>query len=186
MRRIALVIIFVGLLQSCKEQIKSEAPPVETVTESAEVLPQDSVNANIPQVEDTSVMEPSKRALKEELMADGFKILERIDPLTQDTIIMQQYFMVFLKNGPIRGQNEEEIANLQQQHEVYLKEMQTLGYADLSGSFEGQGDIQGVAIYNVPHLKMADSLARLDPMVKAGHFEIEVHPLWAKKGASLH
>lgn len=41
------------------------------------------------------------------------------------------------------------------------------------------------AFYNTPTLEMADSLANLDPMVKAGRLVIEVHPWWAAKGYPL-
>jgi len=45
--------------------------------------------------------------------------------------------------------------------------------------------LQGVTIYNVPTLKMADSLANSDPMVIAGRLIIEIHPWWAAKGFQL-
>jgi uncharacterized protein len=52
--------------------------------------------------------------------------------------------------------------------------MYELGYADISGSFGDDSDIRGITIYNVPTLKMADSLANSDPMVKAGRLVIEI------------
>ena len=45
--------------------------------------------------------------------------------------------------------------------------------------------LRGITVYNTPTLEMADSLARLDPMVKAGRLEIEIHPWWAGKGFPL-
>lgn len=125
------------------------------------------------------------KALKAELTAKGFKIFDYVDEATQDTILMQQYFIAFLKTGPIRGQNEEETAELQNQHLAHLTKMYEMGYADISGPFGDDGDIRGITIYNVPSLKMADSLAKSDPMVKAGRLKIEVHPWWAAKGFSL-
>ena len=98
---------------------------------------------------------------------------------------MQQYFIAFLKRGPIRSQNEEEAEQLQNEHLAHLGRMYELGYADISGPFDDDGDIRGITIYNVPTEKMADSLANLDPMVKAGRLEIEIHPWWAAKGFSL-
>ena len=98
---------------------------------------------------------------------------------------MQQYFIAFLKSGPIRTQNEEEAEVLQKQHLEHLGKMYDLGYADISGPFGDDGDIRGITIYNVPTLKMADSLANADPMVIAGRLEIEIHPWWAAKGFSL-
>ena len=95
---------------------------------------------------------------------------------------MQQYFMAFLKSGTIRDQNEEEAEILQKEHLAHLSKMYELGYADISGPFGDNGEIRGITIYNVPTLKMADSLANADPMVKAGRLVIEMHPWWAAKG----
>ena len=98
---------------------------------------------------------------------------------------MQQYFIAFLKRGPKRSQNEEEAAKLQKEHLAHLGKMYDLGYADISGPFGDDGEIRGITIYNVPTLKMADSLANSDPMVKAGRLVIEIHPWWAAKGFPL-
>ncbi|WP_100613841.1 YciI family protein [Confluentibacter citreus] len=125
------------------------------------------------------------REVKAELAAKGFEFFDYIDEKTNDTIIMQQYFMVFLKSGPIRSQNEEETRLLQKEHLAHLAKMYELGYADISGPFADQGNIRGVSIYNVPTLKMADSLAKSDPMVEKGNLIVEVHPWWAAKGYAL-
>lgn len=125
------------------------------------------------------------KQIKAELTAKGFKTFDYVDEKTQDTILMQQYFMAFLKSGPIRSQNEEEAEMLQEAHLAHLKKMYDLGYADISGPFGDDGDIRGITIYNVPTQKMADSLANADPMVKSGRLIIEIHPWWAAKGFSL-
>ncbi|MFG6685162.1 YciI family protein [Mariniflexile sp. HNIBRBA6329] len=127
----------------------------------------------------------SVKEIKKALEAKGFKTFEYVDEKTKDTILMQQYFMAFLKNGSIRTQNEEEAKLLQEEHLAHLSKMYELGYADISGPFGDNGDIRGITIYNVPTLKMADSLANADPMVKAGRLVIEVHPWWAAKGFAL-
>lgn len=119
------------------------------------------------------------------LIDKGYKILEFVDPKTKDTLLMQQYFMAFLKKGPNREQSKKAADSLQRLHLAHLKRMYELGYADLNGPFGDLGDIRGVTIYNVPTLEMADSLAKADPMVKAGRLEIEVHPWWAGKGYYL-
>ncbi|PTM11766.1 MAG: hypothetical protein DA407_00930, partial [Bacteroidetes bacterium] len=129
--------------------------------------------------------EKSTKQLKEELTFKGFQIFDYVDEKTQDTIIMQQYFIAFLKSGPNRSQSEEEANKLQSAHLAHLGKMYEIGYADISGPFEDNGDIRGITIYNVPTLKMADSLANADPMVKAGRLVIEMHPWWAAKGFYL-
>ena len=98
---------------------------------------------------------------------------------------MQQYFLVFLKSGPNRSQDSTEAANLQKQHLAFLERMGKEGFASLIGPLESEGDIRGIAVYNTPTLKEADSLANMDPMVKAGRLVVEVHPWWTAKGGNL-
>lgn len=123
--------------------------------------------------------------LKVELTQKGFKIFDYVDEKTKDTILMQQYFIAFLKNGPNRSQNKEELDSLQALHLAHLGRMYQEGYADISGPFGDDGDIRGITIYNTPTLEMADSLANMDPMVSAGRLIIEMHPWWAGKGFPL-
>lgn len=132
--------------------------------------------------------EPVKKSMKdmkEALSAKGFQTFDYVDETTKDTILMQQYFMAFLKSGPTHSQTKKEADSLQTLHLAHLTKMYKLGYADISGPFGDNCDIRGITIYNVPTLKMADSLANADPMVKAGRLVIEIHPWWAAKGFSL-
>lgn len=179
MKKIILPILFSILLFSCKEEAKASLPDIKEEPIEITDKKTDSI------VELVEPIKKSVREIKEELSAKGFKVFEDINHETQDTILMQQYFIAFLKTGPIRGQNEEEAAELQKGHMAHLTKMYELGYADISGPFGDDGDIRGVTIYNVPTLKMADSLANSDPMVKAGRLEIEIHPWWAGKGFPL-
>ncbi len=123
--------------------------------------------------------------LKKELTEKGFSTFDYVDEATQDTVLMQQYYIAFLKRGDNRNQTKKEADSLQTLHMEHLGRMYTEGYADISGPFGDGGEILGITIYNVPTLQMADSLANLDPMVKAGRLKIEVHPWWAAKGFSL-
>ena len=162
MKQILYLIIVVFMIMACKK-------------ESAET------NKPMPKAS----AEKSVKQLKEELLANGFEIFDYVDQKTNDTILMQQYFVAFLKSGPNRTQSDEEAAKLQEGHLAHLGRMYDLGYADISGPFGDDGDIRGITIYNVPTLDMADSLAKADPMVKAGRLIIEMHPWWAAKGFSL-
>ncbi|WMI66797.1 YciI family protein [Aestuariibaculum sp. YM273] len=174
-KKIALVLVLALAFVACKDETKESeqitTEVVEEVVDTIEVIEK-------PEVKTT-------KQIKEELIAKGFKTFDYVDEKTQDTILMQQYFMAFLKSGPIRSQNEEEAEMLQEAHLAHLKKMYELGYADISGPFGDDGDIRGITIYNVPTQKMADSLANSDPMVKAGRLIIEIHPWWAAKGFSL-
>ena len=129
--------------------------------------------------------EKSMAELKEELTQAGFQTFDYVDQKTKDTVLMQQYFIAFLKRGPNRSQSKEEADSLQRLHLAHLGRMYEEGYADISGPFGDDGDIRGITIYNTPTQKMADSLANMDPMVKAGRLVIELHPWWAAKGFPL-
>jgi uncharacterized protein YciI len=135
--------------------------------------------------EELELEKKSVAQLKKELTDKGFEIFDYIDEETGDTILMQQYFMAFLKRGPNRSQAKAEADSLQTLHLAHLGRMYDEGYADISGPFGDDEDVRGVTIYNVPTLQMADSLANMDPMVKAGRLVIEIRPWWAAKGFSL-
>jgi len=101
------------------------------------------------------------------------------------TVVMQKYFMVFLKSGPVRNQNEEEAAEIQKRHLEYLSQLYTEGHTSLTGPFADDGEIRGIVVYNTATLKQARELAEQDPAVKAGRLEVEVHPWWSAKGFTL-
>ena len=123
--------------------------------------------------------------IKESLETRGFKTFDYVDEKSGDTIIMQQYFIAFLKRGPNKSRSKEEADSLQALHLAHLGRMYELGYADISGPFGDDGDIRGITIYNTPTMEIADSLAHLDPSVQMGILSIEIHPWWAAKGFPL-
>jgi len=161
-----LSFVLFGLLFACSDTPKAqqEDPP------------------SIPEAASQSI---SMAGLRLRLESEGYQLFDYVDAQTGDTILMQQYFIAFLKSGPVRSQSREEADSLQALHMAHLGRMYEEGYADISGPFGDEGEIRGITIYNVPTLEMADSLANLDPSVQAGRLVIEVHPWWAAKGFPL-
>lgn len=157
-------VLLLGQLFACKDSLREPGEKIER-----------------------EVVEPelTMTQLKERLESQGFKTFNYVDEKTKDTILMQQYFIAFLKSGPNRSQSKSEADSLQTLHLAHLGRMYEEGYADISGPFGDNGDIRGITIYNVPTQEMADSLANMDPMVKAGRLAIEIHPWWAAKGFKL-
>lgn len=184
MKKITLALIFISLFFGCKEESKAALPELSNEVEELSKELKDSTLKESKEIVEI-IVPKTRKQIKQELTDNGYKTFDFVDEETKDTILMQQYFMAFLKKGPIRGQNEEESAELQKLHMEHLKKMYDLGYVDISGPFGGNSDVKGVTIYNVPTLKIADSLANSDPMVIAGRLNIEIHPWWAKKGVSL-
>ena len=165
--RVQLFIIFLLSLTACKNDV-SEVSEVAVKVDSTSLE-----------------TKPSVTDLKKELTNKGFQIFDYVNEKTGDTVLMQQYFIAFLKRGKNRSQTKEEADSLQTLHMAHLGRMYEEGYADISGPFGDDGDIRGITIYNVPTQQMADSLANMDPMVKAGRLQIEIHPWWAAKGFPL-
>lgn len=178
MKPYILTLLILTLLISCKKVEKFNQ--TDDSTDSIEVI-KDSILS----VSDIAPTKQSLTKLKAELTEKGYQTFDYIDEKTKDTILMQQYFIAFLKRGPNRSQNEEDAQQLQKEHLAHLAKMYDLGFADISGPFGDDGDIRGITIYNVPTFKMADSLANSDPMVKAGRLVIKIHPWWAAKGLPL-
>ena len=184
MKKIIAVFLFTSFFLGCKDQPKPVLPDVKEELKTVSETIKDSTRLEVEEIVE-KVTPKTIKQIKEALTAKGYKTFDYVDEETKDTILMQQYFMAFLKKGPIRGQNEEEAAELQALHRSHLKKMYDSGYADISGPFDDDTRMQGVTIYNVPTLKMADSLANSDPMVIAGRLIIEIHPWWAAKGFQL-
>lgn len=177
MKKLIVILCLALVCFTCKENTKASTVPINDAIQEAE--------NNLGDIVSSVKENKSIKRLKEELTAKGFQTFDYVDEKTQDTILMQQYFIAFLKRGLVRNQNEEEANRLQSEHLAHLGKMYDLGYADISGPFGDDGDIRGITIYNVPTQKMADSLANSDPMVKAGRLQIEIHPWWAAKGFHL-
>ena len=163
MKNIILISVLLAFVLACKTETNNKAVP-KAATED---------------------QEKTAKQVKEELTSKGYKIFDYVDEKTKDTVIMQQYYIAFLKRGPMRSQSKEAADSLQTLHMEHLQKMYDMGYADISGPFGDDGDIRGITIYNTPNMEMADSLANADPMVKAGRLVIELHPWWAAKGFPL-
>jgi uncharacterized protein YciI len=145
----------------------------------------DKTTALMPEAEREAVPPPSVAEIKKSLTDRGYQTFDYVDEKSGDTILMQQYYIAFLKSGPNRSQSKEEADSLQALHLSHLARMYEEGHADISGPFGDDGEIRGITIYNTPTLEMADSLANMDPMVRAGRLVIEIHPWWAAKGFPL-
>ncbi|WP_298245817.1 YciI family protein [uncultured Christiangramia sp.] len=132
---------------------------------------------------DTIVEEASTKSIEEDLKKKGYQTFSYKEGDT--TYLMQQYYMVFLKSGPTRGQDSTEAAELQKKHMAHLERLATEGYTSLTGPMGDDGDLRGIVVFNTATQAEADSLANLDPMVKAGRLKVEIHPWWVAKGGKL-
>ena len=163
-----IILLFcIGLLFSCEINVKKDSTEPEKATE----------------VQQDSVKKEDIAAVEEQLKKDGYQTFSYKEGDT--TYLMQQYYMVFLKSGAKRSQDSTEAAELQKKHMAHLTRLYEEGYTSLTGPMGDDGDLRGIVIFNTATQEEADSLARMDPMVKAGRLEVEVHPWWVAKGGKL-
>lgn len=102
-----------------------------------------------------------------------------------DTFAMRQYFMVFLEDGPNRNQETTDAAKIQEGHMNHLNSLARAGKISIVGPFGDDASPRGIAIYTVPTLEEARTLAEMDPAVKAGRLKVTVRPFWAGRGSTL-
>ena len=167
MKKIAFLTLLLSLFWACEDYKKD----IRGIPDPAEVEA----------TEESPMLSDGEQA--EKLKQQGYQTF--FYEVEDTTYLMQQYYIVFLKSGANRSQDSTEAFRLQEQHLAHLERMVQEGYLSMAGPFGEDGDIRGIAIYNTPTRKMADSLARVDPMVKAGRLEVEIHPWWAAKGGKL-
>ena len=165
MQKVSFLIVFFFLLMGCSESKKKEVQ--QQAKETIRTAKKET-------------MDTKMNRLKEE----GYQVFSYEEGDT--TYLMQQYYLVFLKAGPKHDVNSTKTKDLMIKHLAFLERMGAEGYASLVGPLADDSDIRGIAIFNVATQKEADSLANLDPMVKAGMLEVEIHPWWTAKGGKLH
>ncbi|MDZ7680914.1 MAG: hypothetical protein U5J63_04170 [Fodinibius sp.] len=102
------------------------------------------------------------------------------------TIVMQKHFVVFLKSGLNRSQNEEETQRIQQQHMQHLEKLALQGKTSITGPMGGDGDIRGIVIYNSATAGGSEAAgrSRIRPL-GPGALTVEVQPWWAAMGSKL-
>lgn len=101
------------------------------------------------------------------------------------TYLMQKYFLVLLKKGEKRTHTKEEATEIQKQHLAHIAWLNKTGKISLAGPSENHETIAGFLLFNTETMQEADSLAHLDPAVKAGRLSVETLPWWAAKGSKL-
>jgi len=94
-------------------------------------------NNNILNMENSKLNEKPKSVQSQikDLKEKGYQIFDYVDEKTKDTVIMQQYFMAFLKSGPNRNQNEDKANEQQALHLEHLRKMYKMGLTDIIWSF---------------------------------------------------
>ncbi|MDJ0840453.1 MAG: YciI family protein [Acidobacteriota bacterium] len=95
------------------------------------------------------------------------------------------WWLVLLKKGEVRSQNETEAADIQNKHLKHLSDMRASGKMKVAGPLEVSPDhpIRGICFYDgALSQEEVRKLAEADPAVKAGRLTVEVVKWWLPKG----
>ena len=100
---------------------------------------------------------------------------------TEPQFKLVEFQMALLKRGPEWDVTQsKETTPLRQQHIAYVQSLLESGKAVIAGPLDDDGEIKGLYIFRTKSADEARNWAENDPLVKAGHLSIEMHPWWAE------
>ncbi len=92
-----------------------------------------------------------------------------------------QFQMALLKRGPDpKTEPAQDMASLHAQHMAYVESLLESGKAIIAGPLGDDSEILGIFIFRAKSADEARAWAEADPVIKAGHFILEIHPWWAE------
>lgn len=115
--------------------------------------------------------------------AEGFETFEMTEGDT--TFVMKKYFLVFLKSGPARDQDPEEVQKIQLGHMAHMDSLADAGLLDIAGPMGNDTELRGIMVLRVPNMEKALECVQGDPAYKANRLIYEIHPWWAAVGSRL-
>ncbi|MDD2793028.1 MAG: YciI family protein [Sediminibacterium sp.] len=81
---------------------------------------------------------------------------------------IRQYYFVLLTKGPNRSQDSATTAAIMKGHLSNMSVMYNAGKLKVAGPFAGNGDWQGIFIFDCKDQKEVEALLATDPAIKAG------------------
>ena len=88
--------------------------------------------------------------------------------------------MALLKRGPKPIPPDYETSSLRQQHLDYVKSLIASDKAMIAGRITDDPDLRDVLIFRTKSADEARAWIMGDPVIAAGHYEVEMHPWWSE------
>jgi uncharacterized protein YciI len=104
--------------------------------------------------------------------------------LGADEYGMRHYVMAFLKAGPNKTMDSAQKSQVLMAHLKNIGRLAKEGKLVVAGPFLDNGNFAGIYIFNVTTVEEARILTATDPAVKAGMFDMELHP-WYGSAAMM-
>ena len=98
---------------------------------------------------------------------------------------MKEYYLVFLKKGPNRGQDSAAAAQIMKGHLEHLTKLYEEDKVSVCGPLLDDCDIRGICIYHLSDSTLVRQLAEADPAVRSGRLTVEIDPWYSAKGMVL-
>jgi catechol 2,3-dioxygenase-like lactoylglutathione lyase family enzyme/uncharacterized protein YciI len=95
------------------------------------------------------------------------------------------HWLMLMKVGPSRDQDDATAERIQRDHLRHLFELEAAGMLTLFGPVDEAGDLRGIGVLTVPTREEAEALMAEDPAVVAGRLRVEVRPWFTRPGATL-
>ncbi len=99
---------------------------------------------------------------------------------------IRKYYFVLLTKGPNRGQDSATAAIIMRGHLSNMSVLYNAGKLKVAGPFEGDGEWQGIFIFDCKDQKEVEALLKTDPAIKAGRLNYIIQPWYtAPEGSFL-
>jgi uncharacterized protein YciI len=91
---------------------------------------------------------------------------------------MRNYVIAFLRTGPTKIENKEEVNKLFAGHMANMNRLAGEGKLAVAGPFSKDPDFRGMFIMAVETVEEAKALVDTDPAVKSGMLQADYHKWW--------
>jgi uncharacterized protein YciI len=109
------------------------------------------------------------------------------DSLGADARGMKMYVLVILKTGPRPEVSQPVRDSLMKGHFGFINRMSEKGLLVMAGPLEkNEKQYRGIYVFNVPTVEQARAMAKEDPSIQAGYFDVELFGFYGSAALPMH
>ncbi len=109
------------------------------------------------------------------------------DSLGADERGMKMYVLVILKTGPRPDVTQPVRDSLMKGHFGFINRMSDKGLLVMAGPLDkNERQYRGIYVFNVPTVEQAKAMAKEDPSIQAGYFDVELFGFYGSAALPMH
>ncbi len=109
------------------------------------------------------------------------------DSLGADERGMKMYVLVILKTGPRPDVSQPVRDSLMKGHFGFINRMSDKGLLVMAGPLDkNERQYRGIYVFNVPPVEQAKAMAKEDPSIQAGYFDVELFGFYGSAALPMH